>query len=305
MRFARLRTADGQELGLVAEDLFHPVPGYRDVSEAIERGADLHALGEAARREDGRAFDEEDLASPLRPPAMRDCMCFHEHIRNCSPEGALDPLHSQFPAFYISNGNAVIGPREDVRIPPESARFDVELELCAVLARAVSNPTPEEARAAILGYTTYLDWSARDLQMQEMTLRLGPAKGKDSATTLGPYFVTADEFAGRESGLSYDVPMRAWINGRQITAGNWNTINWNMGDVIAYAARGTTLSAGEVLGSGTVGGGGLIEHELTGSETFTRYLRPGDVVETSIDLLGSTRQRIVEGLPVHPLSSGY
>ncbi|WP_029089384.1 fumarylacetoacetate hydrolase family protein [Brevibacterium album] len=305
MRFASLRVADGRELGLVADGLFHPIRGCADVTEAIERGEDLLALGEAALQEPGRPFEERNLASPLRPPAMRDCMCFHEHIRNCSPGQELDPLHSRFPAYYITNSNAVIGPHDDVRIPPGSTSFDFELELCAVLGRAVSNLTPEEAREAVLGYTTFLDWSARDLQFEEMQLRLGPAKGKDSATTLGPYFVTTDEFAGRESGLSYDIAMRAWVNGEQIADGNWNTINWNVGDVIAYAARGTTLSAGEVLGSGTVGGGCLVEHERTGSEKFSRYLQPGDVVETSIDLLGSTRQTIAPALPRHPLSSGH
>ncbi|WP_029089349.1 fumarylacetoacetate hydrolase family protein [Brevibacterium album] len=308
MRFVSAQTSGesaGQLfLGLLEDDRVHPVPQFSEVAEALAAGADLDQLAAEARAGTSMPLDEVRLLTPVRPPAMRDCMCFHEHIRNCRP-GTFDPRHEQFPAFYISNHNAVIGPEDPVQVPPGCQTFDYELEVCAVLGRELHNPTPEEARAAIAGYTLYIDWSARDLQMEEMALGLGPAKGKDSATTLGPHFVTADELEPRRAGKGFDLRMRAWVNDRLVTDGSWKTINWDFGDVIAYAGRGTTLSAGEVLGSGTVGGGCLLEHERTGSEAFSGWLQPGDTVKLEVELLGSLTQTVAEGLPRHPLSSGH
>lgn len=305
MKLVSARQSDGQVfLGRVEDDRVFPIPGFVDVSEVIAGGVEMSELAEPSAASAPLALSSLELLAPVRPPAMRDSMGFHEHIRNCGTTGS-DPGHSRFPTFYITNHNAVIGPQEDVRIPPGCAEFDYELEIGAVLGREVTNPTVEEAEAAIAGYLIYVDWSARDLQMEEMALGLGPAKGKDSATTLGPYFLTADELEERRSGLGYDIRMRARVNGRIVTDGNWNTVDWGFGDVIAYAARGTTLSAGEVLGSGTVGRGCLFEHAKIGSGLFEGWLRAGDVVEMEVDLMGSTSQTIVAGLPRHPLSSGY
>jgi 2-keto-4-pentenoate hydratase/2-oxohepta-3-ene-1,7-dioic acid hydratase in catechol pathway len=308
MRFVSAQTRDDPAekpfLGLLEDDQVHPIPQFREVAAALAAEADLGQLAAEARSGTSLPLSALRLLAPIQPPAMRDCMCFHEHIRNCRP-GTFDPKHQQFPAFYISNHNAVIGPEDPVQIPPGCQTFDYELEVCAVLGRELRNPTPEEARAAIAGYTLYIDWSARDLQMEEMTLGLGPAKGKDSATTLGPHFITADELEPRRAGKGFDLHMRASVNGRPVTDGNWKTINWDFGDVIAYAGRGTTLSAGEVLGSGTVGGGCLLEHERTGSGAFSGWLQPGDTVDLDVELLGTLSQTVVEGLPRHPLSSGH
>lgn len=294
----------GPFLGLVENDGVHRVEGFSNVSDALVSGADLTQLAETARGVSPVPLDSVTLHAPVTPSAMRDCMCFHEHIRNCRP-GTFDEKHLQYPVFYITNNNAVIGPEDDVLIPPGCEQFDYELEVCAVLGRTVTNPTPVEAEAAVAGYMVYIDWSARDLQIDEMSLGLGPAKGKDSATTLGPFFVTADELEPRRSGLGFDVRMRASVNGSPVTDGNWNTINWGFGDVIAYAGRGTTLTAGEVLGSGTVGLGCLLEHERTGSPAFPGWLKEGDVVTFDVDVLGSMTQTVVAGLPRHPLSSGH
>lgn len=291
-------------LGLVSGDGVHRIEGFSNVSDALAIKADLVELAATARAATPVPLGSLTLQAPVTPPAMRDCMCFHEHIRNCRPDG-FDPRHHQYPAFYISNSNAVIGPEDDVLIPPGCEQFDYELEVCAVLGTTVSNPTPDEAEDAIAGYMIYIDWSARDLQMDEMGLGLGPAKGKDSATTLGPLFVTTDELEPRRSGLGFDIRMRASVNGKLVTDGNWNSINWSFGDVISYAGRGTTLKAGEVLGSGTVGLGCLLEHERTGSAAFPGWLKEGDVVTFDVDMLGSMTQTVVAGLPRHALSSGH
>lgn len=306
MKFASISMNENSEqfLALVEGEVFFPIKQYTNVTDALVAGVDLHELGNAAKSGEAVSGADVTVHSPLKPAGIRDCMTFHEHIRNCRPDG-FDERNNRYPAFYISNQNAVVGPYDDVQISPGSEQFDFELEVCAVLGKDITNPTPAEAEAAIAGYTIFIDWSARDVQMDEMTSGLGPGKGKDGATSLGPYFVTADEFESRKSNLTYDISMQAYLNGELITDGNMNTMNWSFGDVISYAARGTTLSTGEVLGSGTVGTGCLYEHFKTGSPIFKDWLRPGDVVEMKVDLMGSTKQEIQAAMPLHLLSSGY
>ena len=231
-------------------------------------------------------------------------MCFHEHIRNCMG-GEIDARHLLYPTFYISNSAAVIGPFDDVKIAPRSEQYDYELEVAAVIGTAGHNIRPQDAEAHIAGYTMYIDWSARDVQFDEMNLRLGPAKGKDTATTLGPLFVTKDEFEPLRKNKGFDVTMTVRVNGRQVSSGNWSTIDWTFSDVIAYTSRGTTLSPGDVLGSGTVGLGCLFEHYQTKSPAFQGWLQPGDVVEMKVDLIGTTKQTVIAADEHYPLSSGW
>jgi len=305
MKWVSFSDAGAIRTGVVVGNSVHPYTGSESLIELIGGGTDaLAKAGNAAVA--GPTVDLADLSivEPFRPPSMRDSMCFHEHIRNCMGED-IDPRHSLYPTFYISNAAAVIGPFDNVKIAPKSEQYDYELEVAAVIGKVGHNIRPEDAERHIAGYTMYIDWSARDVQFDEMNLRLGPAKGKDTATTLGPYFVTADEFEPLRKNKGFDVGMTVTLNGREVSRGNWSTIDWTFSDVIAYTSRGTTLSPGDVLGSGTVGRGCLFEHFQIKSPAFQGWLQPDDVVEMTVDLIGSTKQTVVAADEHHPLSSGW
>jgi 2-keto-4-pentenoate hydratase/2-oxohepta-3-ene-1,7-dioic acid hydratase in catechol pathway len=289
--------------GVVVGDKVHPYPGGETLLDLIT-GDVLGPAAERALAAPAVDLDGRSIVAPFQPTSLRDSMSFHEHVRN-AVGGELHPLHLQFPNFYFTNPAAVIGPFQDVPRAPGSEQFDYELEIGAVVGKAGHNIAPADAEEHIAGYTMFIDWSARDVQFTEMVLNIGPAKGKDTATTLGPFFVTADEFEPLRKEKGFDIGMRAAVNGREISHGNWSTINWSFRDIIAYASRGTTLRPGDVIGSGTVGRGCLLEHYRLGSPAFEGWLEPGDVVELSVDLIGDTRQTIVAGDPIHPLSSGW
>lgn len=296
---------EGERAGVASDDGVHPFLQAATLTDLLTAGP--LALSDAERQAQKQRplpFSSLRILAPVAPTSVRDTMSFHEHISNGSG-GVVDPRHSFFPAFYFTNPAAIIGPDDTVPMAPKSERFDFELEIGAVVGITGRNLPPDTAESHIIGYTTFIDWSARDLQYEEMQLRLGPAKGKDTATTLGPCLTTADAFEERRSGKSFDIGMRASVNGRVITQGNWSTIDWSFADILAYVSRGTTVRAGDVIGTGTVGRGCLSEHYKTGSSLFQGWLRPGDIVEFDVDLIGSMRLTIGEADEVHPLSSGW
>jgi 2-keto-4-pentenoate hydratase/2-oxohepta-3-ene-1,7-dioic acid hydratase in catechol pathway len=217
----------------------------------------------------------------------------------------IDERHLKFPPFYFTNPAAVIGPYDDVPIAPDSRMFDYELEIAAVIGKPGATIPLAQAEGHIAGYMLLCDWSARDLQMNEMPLRLGPAKGKDTANTLGPMLVTPDELEPFRSGQGFDLEMTGSVNGEQVSHGRWNTIDWGFADMITYASRGTRLRVGDVIGSGTVPTGCLFEHYATDPEHFRGWLQPGDEVQLAVEQLGELRHRVVEGVQAERLSSGY
>ncbi|MGC3971855.1 MAG: fumarylacetoacetate hydrolase family protein [Pirellulales bacterium] len=306
MKWLTYNTPGGVKSGVLDDAGVHEYSGPESLLELIGTGNDgLSAAGEEALRQPGVDVTSLEIVAPFQPPSMRDSMCFHEHIRNCNLGAEFDERHRQFPAFYFSNPAATIGPFDDAHIGPGSQMFDYELEVAAVIGKRGSNIRAEDAQEYIIGYTMYIDWSSRDVQFNEMQMLLGPAKGKDTATTLGPTLVTKDEFEPLRKNKGFDIAMRASINGRQISEGNWSTIDWTFDDVIAYTSRGTTLVPGDILGSGTVGRGCLYEHYRLDPSEFHGWLKPGDIVEMHIDLIGDTRQTVVAAAPRHPLSSGW
>ena len=306
MRFATYSDGSGQTHAAVLQDgQLYAVPGAHSVRDLIAGGLDellAHGRGALESATPVSAASVR-LEVPLRPPSLRDSMCFHEHIVNCM--GEIDPLHHRFPAFYLSNHAAVLGPEDDAAISPGCEQFDYELEVAAVIGRPGTNIRPEDARDHIVGYTMYIDWSARDLQFEEMAVRLGPAKGKDGATTLGPVLVSADELEPLRKGKGFDVTMAVAINGEPVSTGNWSTIDWSFDDVVAYTSRGTHLVTGDVLGSGTVGRGCLFEHRALDPDGFRGWLQEGDVVTFEVDLIGRMDVRVAAPMPRHPLSSGH
>lgn len=225
------------------------------------------------------------------PPSVRDFMAFEEHVVTSTKALGLevDPLWYEIPVFYFTNPAAIRGPYDDVPVAPGSAAWDFELEIAAVIGTPGSDIAASDAERHIAGYTVLVDWSARDLQEREMRLHLGPAKGKDTATSLGPVLVTPDELEQYRDGNAYDLAMTAAVNGKPYSEGNFSTIHWSFGALLEHASRGTELRTGDVIGSGTVGTGCILELSRTHGLDAYPWLVPGDEVTLSIEHIGEIR----------------
>ena len=239
----------------------------------------------------GRVFDlgEVHLLAPVpSPPSVRDFYAFEAHVANARRRRGLDmaPEWYELPAFYFSNPAATIGPDDPVPIPPLTSALDFELEAAVVIGKECANVTADQAWEVVAGFTIMNDWSARDLQRKEMAVGLGPAKGKDFATSMGPWLVTPDELEDRRQGDHYDLTMTACVNGRELSRGNLSDLYWSFPQMVEHASRGTRLMPGDVIGSGTVGSGCILE---LGPENAGGWLQPGDVVELEIERLGVLR----------------
>ncbi|HTR95232.1 MAG TPA: fumarylacetoacetate hydrolase family protein [Trebonia sp.] len=304
MRFATYTRSGGpQRAGVVSDAGVHPLPGDVTVLDLVRAGLPA-ALAAGRPALDGPAIplDAVRLLPPLAPPTVRDFVAFEEHVDGLT-SGHIAPEWYQAPTFYFTNPYALVGAHDDVPVPPGSRLLDFELEVAAVVGKDGASLTPEQAREHIFGYTVLNDWSARDLQRREMKVLLGPAKGKDSATTLGPWLVTADElepYVDADGFLALDL--RAYVNGELIGQDLLSNMGWPFEELISYASRGTVVRAGDVLGSGTCGNGGCLA-ELWGRSGRNEPppLRPGDVVELAVEGIGSVRNRIVTGLSLPPV----
>ncbi|WP_343601538.1 fumarylacetoacetate hydrolase family protein [Mycobacterium sp.] len=299
--------AAGDRAGVLAGDVIHPVPTGVTLLDLIGRGPDgLRDAGEQALRSPSAVrLDEVRLAAPIpRPPSIRDCLCFLEHMRNCRAAmgGArtLTDTWYRIPAFYFACPSTVLGPYDDAPMAPGSAWQDFELEIAAVIGTTGKDLSVAEAEQAIIGYMIFNDWSARDLQQLEGQLAIGQAKGKDSGVTLGPCLVTPDELEPhrRDGRLSLDVT--ALINDTVIGSGSTGAMDWSFGELISYASRGVMLTAGDVFGSGTVPTCTLVEH-LADPDGFPGWLRDGDVVTLRVQGLGQTRQTVRQTPAPHRL----
>ncbi|SMP15060.1 fumarylacetoacetate (FAA) hydrolase [Laceyella tengchongensis] len=239
------------------------------------------------------ALAEVDLFAPIATPSsLRDFYAFEEHVRTCRQKRGLGmvPQWYEIPVFYFSNHQAVIGPEAPVKKPAYTNQLDYELEIACVIGKRGKNIKREEALAHIAGFMIMNDWSARDAQLQEVAVGLGPAKGKDFATSLGPWLVTTDELEDCRAGERWSLTMRARVNGRELSKGNTKDLHWTFAQMIERASAECELVPGDVIGSGTVGTGCLLE---LGEEVHP-YLQPGDVVELEIERLGLLRNTIVE-----------
>src|SRR3984893_10650012 len=221
-----------------------------------------------AREADGEAFafEEVQLLSPIpEPPSVRDFYAFEQHVKSARAKRGLDmiPEWYEIPTFYFTNNSEIYGHNQPVPYPVGSNELDIELEIACVIGRDGKDIPLEEAASYIAGYTIMNDWSARDFQRKDMKLNLGPGKGKDFATSLGPWLVTPDELASRRTGSCanerYDMTMLARVKGKEISRGNFKDIYYSFPRMIAWASRNARLRAGDVLGSGTVGTGCLLE----------------------------------------------
>ena len=251
--------------------------------------------------------DSVRLLPPIpQPPSVRDFYAFEQHVRTARQRRGLEMEADwyELPVFYFSNPAALVGPFDDVPMPPGTKELDFELEVGAVVGRGGSDLDPSDAEASIAGFCVMNDWSARDVQRREMRLSMGPVKGKDFATTLGPWLVTPDELEPHRKAKAYDLTMRASVNGREYSRASLADIHWSFGEMLAYASRGTRLVPGDVIGSGTCGTGCILELSLVHGEDAYPWLRVGDEVALEVDVLGRVVNRVVAGAAREPSSGG-
>ena len=229
----------------------------------------------------------------LAPPTFRDFYAFEQHVGTMWKRRDMEIPEAWYrlPIFYFSNTSEVRGPGEPVWAPRGSSELDYELEVAAIIDAPVRDLDAARGEEAIGGYLILNDWSARDLQREETTVRLGPAKGKDFASSIGPWLVTPDELADARSGKGYDLAMTASVNGMDLSRGTWSSAHFSFGEMVERASADVRLRPGDLFGSGTVGTGCLLEIR---DDTLGRYLQPGDEVTLTIERLGTLSAPVVQ-----------
>ena len=314
MRFATYEYRNRHQVAVVEEDgTLYPLPGVSSLTGLLAEGGGLPELLDAGSGmldvPAGPHISEVRLLPPLQPPTVRDFVTFEEHVEGVrrSVDGAAGVPEQWYaaPTFYFTNPYAVYGPHDDIPVPPGSSVLDFELEVAAVIGKEGRDLTPEQAREHIVGYTVFNDWSARDLQSAEMRVGLGPCKGKDTATTLGPCLVTADELEKyRDADGFLRLGLTAAVNGEVVGKDLLSNMSWTFEEMVAYASRGTVVRPGDVLGSGTCGNGGCLA-ELWGlrGEQSPRPLRPGDTVTLTVEGIGTVSNTVVAGADPVPIPS--
>ncbi|SDM68496.1 fumarylacetoacetate hydrolase family protein [Pedobacter antarcticus] len=241
----------------------------------------------------------EVIAAVPHPTSCRDGYAFRQHVAAARRNRKLDMIaeFDQYPIFYFTNHNAIQGPGEITCMPDHFQKLDFELEVAVVIGKKGRNITAAEADQYIAGYMIMNDMSARTLQMEEMLLNLGPAKGKDFSTVIGPWLVTPDELEAYKvaakpghTGTNYNLEMTCTVNGKQVSAGNMADMDWTFAEIIERCAYGVDILPGDVIGSGTVGTGCLLELNGTGllnnPDYPVQWLQQGDIVEMEITGLG-------------------
>ncbi len=282
------------------------------LDDHLARGLRIEALGElvegfaaaggARDEEDDAVLGEANLAfGPpiLRPPSFRDFYAFEQHVATMwsRRQSEIPEAWYRLPIFYFSNVSEVRGAGDAVWAPRESNELDFELEVGAIVDTTAFDLPPDRAVEAIGGYFLLNDWSARDLQRDESTVRLGPAKGKDFALSIGPWIVTPDELADRFDGdaKAPDLELTATVAGAdgtvvEVSRGSWSVARYSFGEMLARASADVHVRPGDILGSGTLGTGCLLEVK---DATLGRWLEPGDLVTLAGDRLGRLETPIV------------
>jgi len=289
---------------LAHDSILHRQP-VGTLDDHLARGLRVEALRDLVEGFEPRGGEDEDeddavLAAGdltfgppvLRPPSLRDFYAFEGHVRTMWERRGREVAETWYrlPVLYFSNVSEIRGPDEPVWCPAASNELDYELEVAALIDTPARDLVPERAEEAIGGYTIFNDWSARDLQREETVVRLGPAKGKDFASSFGPWLVTPDELTDTRRGHGHDLAMTAEVNGTETSRGRWSDAQFSFGEMLARASADVRLRPGDLIGSGTVGTGCLLEVR---DATLGRYLEPGDEVLLRVERLGALRTQIV------------
>jgi fumarylacetoacetate (FAA) hydrolase len=273
------------------------------LDDQLGRGLRIEVLGElldsfaGARDEEDEAVldvEEIDFGPPvLRPPSLRDFYAFEGHVATMWRRRGQDVPEAWYrlPIFYFSNTSEIRGPGEPVWAPRGCEELDFELEVCAVVDTPALDLPADRADEAIGGYTILNDWSARDLQRDETTVRLGPAKGKDFASTIGPWIVTPDELTDARAGKGYDLEMTAVVGEIGVSRGRLSDARFSFAEMLERASADVQVRPGDLVGSGTVGTGCLLEVK---DETLGRWLEPGDEVTLRVDRLGELSSPVIQ-----------
>jgi 2-keto-4-pentenoate hydratase/2-oxohepta-3-ene-1,7-dioic acid hydratase in catechol pathway len=309
VRLARFTYQGAERSGVVTPAGVRLLEPELSVDALVAAGL-ARALEVGAAAEQGEAIPLKHvrLLPPIRPRSIRDFVAFEEHVRGVrrSIDGASGVPDAWYdaPTFYFSNAASVIGTADEVPVPGGSRALDFELEVATVVGGQGRDLSPSTARDVVFGFTILNDWSARDLQGREMQVNLGPCKGKDFASTLGPWIVTADELdPWRDDDGFLDLWCTAEVNGEIVGSDLMSNIGWTPEAMIAYASRDTVVLPGDVLGSGTVGNGGCLAElwGVNGSRSNPPPLAPGDVVTLSVEAIGSVVNTVVAGRQPQPV----
>ncbi len=266
------------------------------------------AILEGGSRFKGVPVEDVEIIAPVpSPTSCRDGYAFRQHVASARRNRRVEmiPEFDQFPIFYFTNHNSIVGPGDIVCMPDHFLKLDFELEVSIVICRPGKNIKASEADDYIGGYMIMNDMSARGLQMDEMKLNLGPAKGKDFATAIGPMLVTPDELEPykiepkpNHTGNAYNLSMKCNVNGKQVSEGNLGDMDWTFAEIIERCSYGVQLYPGDVIGSGTVGTGCFLELNGTGKlndpDYKEQWLVEGDVVDMEIQELGVLKNTIVK-----------
>jgi 2-keto-4-pentenoate hydratase/2-oxohepta-3-ene-1,7-dioic acid hydratase in catechol pathway len=313
MKLATWLQDDIERVGVVVGDSLYPFPFgttmldivRQGLAPALARGAHLISEGDTV------ALADVILLPPIQPPSIRDFVAFEEHVegvvRSVSGDATVAPEWYQAPTFYFTNPHTLRATGDEISAPSGSHALDFELEVGAIIGAVEGsdgrNLDAVAARAAIFGFTIFNDWSARDLQGSEMKVNLGPCKGKDFGTTLGPWIVTADEFEDRFDSEGFlSVEMSVSINGEEFGHDLLSNMGWPFAELVSYASRNSRVVPGDILGSGTAGTGCLAEIWGRVGSRSPAPLRPGDVIRMDVERIGSIENRIVAGVDLPPVA---
>lgn len=325
MKIVTYTNGKGSDLGLLVDKQIYPLNTITNsMNDFLQMGES--AMGKAKIIEEsilngssdleGISIAESKLLAPVpNPTSCRDAYAFRQHVATARRNRGVDmiPEFDQFPIFYFTNHNAILGPTDDIIcMPDHMQKLDFELEAAIVIGKKGRNVKAKDADNYIAGYLIMNDMSARALQMEEMRLNLGPAKGKDFCTIIGPYLVTKEELADKKvetaeghDGDTYSLNMNCWVNEKLLSEGNMKNMNWTFAEIVERCAYGADILPGDIIGSGTVGTGCLLElngtHKLENPDYEPVWLKDGDIIEMEIERLGRIKNKIVLENNTHSL----
>ena len=325
MKIVTYTNKEGTDLGLLLNDKIYSLKAIANTMNAFLQMGDTamenaksieNSIKNSSSNLEGISLTKAKLLAPVPcPPSCRDAYAFRQHVATARRNRGVDmiPEFDQFPIFYFTNHNAILGPTDNIIcMPDHMQKLDFELEAAIVIGKKGRNVKAKNADNYIAGYLIMNDMSARALQMEEMKLNLGPAKGKDFCTIIGPYLVTKEELADKKiatadghDGDTYSLNMKCWVNGKLLSEGNMKDMNWTFAEIVERCAYGADILPGDVIGSGTVGTGCLLElngsHKLENPDYEPVWLKDGDVVEMEIEGLGRVKNKIVLENDTHSL----